>query len=423
MGKGGGGGGKGRWGAARGRARGGGAKAIRRSTRSILSENDERRGGVFTGATRRQRPRRRPDAHLQSSPRQRTSSCRWTHQRRGLVGLPPTRRHGPERGSLLPGTDLHDQRMSENRPAGLWRCLPAAALDPKRGWDVVDCCAFAHQWAALVRRMHSAAGEPNPPDAFVAARMKRLARNVATASSAGAIVDAQATRPSRGGAADPWGRCGADDAERLDTIVPRDGLRGGRRLPHSRRADPGDACRRERSRGVGARGCRRRESGTTHHRRIDLQLDKPCSGNMAAFQLRALRREEFAAAPPRLSYSTCSRRDGTERGGALARRWWATLKADRRLGRSSQGCGRGWRLPRQRDAEAAGDSRGPVQTMTWSQLCRGFRSRESESRSTELIRQLATLSGEVAKNAAEERDRWEASWRHSRGARRACARC
>ena len=122
----------------------GAAKAIRRSTRSILSESGERDA----------------EGYLLAQPGGKALAAVPTHSRHVRVNTlklsvdEATRRlasHRPKRDPHVsdvlvfqPGTDLHDHpmvRSGEIVLQGKASCLPAAALGPKCGWDVVDCCA------------------------------------------------------------------------------------------------------------------------------------------------------------------------------------------------------------------------------------------------------------------------------------------
>ncbi|ACO60658.1 predicted protein, partial [Micromonas commoda] len=182
-----------------------------------------------------------------------------------------------------PGTDLHDHpmvRSGEIVLQGKASCLPAAALGPKRGWDVVDCCA-----APGNKTTHLAAlvGDRGRVRAFDAdgKRLKRLARNVSTAG-AGAIVDAKRADFLEVDPLDP--EYAGVRAVLLDPSCSGSGTAGtrGDYLIAAARGEKDDPTR-------------------GHHLRPDKRVDA-----LAQFQLRALLHAfEFPAAE-RLSYSTCS---------------------------------------------------------------------------------------------------------------------
>lgn len=303
-------GGKGGGGGGKGRGRGQpaeelamlrAAKAIRRSTRSILSESGARDA----------------EGYLLAQPGGEALAAVPTHSRHVRVNTlklsvdDATRRlarHRPRRDAHVPnllvfdpGTDLHDHpmvRSGEIVLQGKASCLPAAALDPKRGWDVVDCCAAPGNKTTHLAALVGDGGRVRAFDAD-GKRLKRLARNVATAG-AGAIVDARRADFLEVDPTDP--EYAGVRAVLLDPSCSGSGTAGTR----------GDyliaAARGETVEGTveggadgGADGVRKDDSARGHHLRPDKRVDA-----LAQFQLRALLHAfEFPAAE-RLSYSTCS---------------------------------------------------------------------------------------------------------------------
>lgn len=280
------------------------AKAIRRATRSILSESGERDA----------------EGYLLAQPGGRALAAVPTHSRHVRVNTlklsvdEATRRlarhrprvdpHVPDVLVFRPGTDLHDHpmvRSGEIVLQGKASCLPAAALEPKRGWVCVDCCA-----APGNKTTHLAAlvGEGGRIFAFDAdgKRLKRLARNVATAG-AGDVVS---VRRADFLEVDPRGpEYAGVRAVLLDPSCSGSGTAGtrGDYLIAAARGETVDGTVGTGGAEGGADGARKFDPPAPHghHPRLDKRVDA-----LAQFQLRALLHAfEFPAAE-RLSYSTCS---------------------------------------------------------------------------------------------------------------------
>ena len=299
----GGGGGKGRRGQpAEERAMLRAAKAIRRATKTILSESGARDA----------------EGYLLAQPGGRALAAVPTHSRHVRVNTlklsvdEATRRlasHRPRRdehiSNLLvftPGTDLHDHpmvRSGEIVLQGKASCLPAAALGPKCGWDVVDCCAAPGNKTTHLAALVGDGGRVRAFDAD-GKRLKRLARNVSTAG-AGAIVDAKRADFLEVDPLDP--EYAGVRAVLLDPSCSGSGTAGtrGDYLIAAARGETVEGTVEGGAEG-GADGVRKDDPRTRgHHLRPDKRVDA-----LAQFQLRALLHAfEFPAAE-RLSYSTCS---------------------------------------------------------------------------------------------------------------------
>ena len=281
------------------------AKAIRRSTRSILSESGARDA----------------EGYLLAQPGGRALAAVPTHSRHVRVNTlklsvdDATRRlarHRPRRdahvSNLLvfdPGTDLHDHpmvRSGEIVLQGKASCLPAAALGPKRGWDVVDCCAAPGNKTTHLAALVGDGGRVRAFDAD-GKRLKRLARNVSTAG-AGSIVDAKRADFLEVDPLDP--EYAGVRAVLLDPSCSGSGTAGtrGDYLIAAARGETVEGTVEGGAEGDaegGADGVRKDDPTRGHHLRPDKRVDA-----LAQFQLRALLHAfEFPAAE-RLSYSTCS---------------------------------------------------------------------------------------------------------------------
>ena len=302
----GGGGGKGRRGQpAEERAMLRAAKAIRRATKTILSESGARDA----------------EGYLLAQPGGKALAAVPTHSRHVRVNTlklsvdEATRRlasHRPRRDPhvsdvlvFTPGTDLHDHpmvRSGEIVLQGKASCLPAAALDPKRGWDVVDCCAAPGNKTTHLAALVGDGGRVRAFDAD-GKRLKRLARNVSTAG-AGAIVDAKRADFLQVDPLDP--KYAGVRAVLLDPSCSGSGTAGtrGDYLIAAARGETGEGTVGGGAEGGaegGADGVRKDDPTRGHHLRPDKRVDA-----LAQFQLRALLHAfEFPAAE-RLSYSTCS---------------------------------------------------------------------------------------------------------------------
>ena len=258
----GGGGGKGRRGQpAEERAMLRAAKAIRRATKTILSESGARDA----------------EGYLLAQPGGKALAAVPTHSRHVRVNTlklsvdEATRRlasHRPKRDPHVsdvlvfqPGTDLHDHpmvRSGEIVLQGKASCLPAAALGPKRGWDVVDCCAAPGNKTTHLAALVGDGGRVRAFDAD-GKRLKRLARNVSTAG-AGAIVDAKRADFLQVDPLDP--EYAGVRAVLLDPSCSGSGTAGtrGDYLIAAARGETVEGTVEGVPRGV-PRGCRRREEG------------------------------------------------------------------------------------------------------------------------------------------------------------------
>jgi putative methyltransferase len=119
-------------------------KALRTALRSILKENGAKDAEGYLLAQPGGSALAAVPAHSRHV-RVNTLKLSTDEAARRLASYVP--RRDPHVSDLLvfkPGTDLHDHPMVRDGEIvlqGKASCLPAAALEPRVGWEVIDCCA------------------------------------------------------------------------------------------------------------------------------------------------------------------------------------------------------------------------------------------------------------------------------------------
>ena len=200
--------------------------------------------------------------------------------------------HVPNLLVFPPGTDLHDHPMVRDGRLilqGKASCLPAAALAPEPGWEVLDCCAAPGNKTTHLAALVGVEGKVRAFDADVR-RLKRLKANCALAG-AGDIVTA---------------RC--QDFLTLDPEAPEYAAVRGVLLDPSC-SGSGTAGTRGDYLIAAARGETEPDANAVDDDGGDVSRHPPPGARVAAladFQTRALRHALKFPGAERISYSTCS---------------------------------------------------------------------------------------------------------------------
>ena len=200
--------------------------------------------------------------------------------------------HVPNLLVFPPGTDLHDHPMVRDGRLilqGKASCLPAAALAPEPGWEVLDCCAAPGNKTTHLAALVGVEGKVRAFDAD-ARRLKRLKANCALAG-AGDIVTA---------------RC--QDFLTLDPEAPEYAAVRGVLLDPSC-SGSGTAGTRGDYLIAAARGETEPDANAVDDDGGDVSRHPPPGARVAAladFQTRALRHALKFPGAERISYSTCS---------------------------------------------------------------------------------------------------------------------
>ena len=200
--------------------------------------------------------------------------------------------HVPNLLVFPPGTDLHDHPMVRDGRLilqGKASCLPAAALAPEPGWEVLDCCAAPGNKTTHLAALVGVEGKVRAFDAD-ARRLKRLKANCALAG-AGDIVTA---------------RC--QDFLTLDPEAPEYAAVRGVLLDPSC-SGSGTAGTRGDYLIAAARGETEPDANAVDDDGGDASRHPPPGARVAAladFQTRALRHALKFPGAERISYSTCS---------------------------------------------------------------------------------------------------------------------
>jgi len=200
--------------------------------------------------------------------------------------------HVPNLLVFPPGTDLHDHPMVRDGRLilqGKASCLPAAALSPEPGWEVLDCCAAPGNKTTHLAALVGVEGKVRAFDAD-ARRLKRLKANCALAG-AGDIVTA---------------RC--QDFLTLDPEAPEYAAVRGVLLDPSC-SGSGTAGTRGDYLIAAARGEAEPDANAVDDAGGDVSRHPPPGARVAAladFQTRALRHALKFPGAERISYSTCS---------------------------------------------------------------------------------------------------------------------
>ena len=211
--------------------------------------------------------------------------------------------HVPNLLVFPPGTDLHDHPMVRDGRLilqGKASCLPAAALAPEPGWDVLDCCAAPGNKTTHLAALVGVEGKVRAFDAD-ARRLKRLKANCALAG-AGDIVTARCQdfltldpeapeyAAVRGVLLDPSCSGSGTAGTRGDYLIAA--ARGETETGTETDADAVDGS---------YRGARADAADASRHPPPDARV-----AALADFQTRALRHALKFPGAERVSYSTCS---------------------------------------------------------------------------------------------------------------------
>ena len=210
-------------------------------------------------------------------------------------------RRDPHVSDLLvfkPGTDLHDHPMVRDGEIvlqGKASCLPAAALEPRVGWEVMDCCAAPGNKTTHLAALVGKSGKVRAFDAD-RVRLKRLRAN-AECTGSSAIVTAKCADFLKLDPHDPT--YAGVRAVLLDPSCSGSGTAGTRGdylIAAARGEVVGDMGAE-----LGADGGADTAGTNRHHLRPDARVDA-----LAEFQLKCLLHALTFPAAERLSYSTCS---------------------------------------------------------------------------------------------------------------------
>ena len=167
-------------------------KALRTALRSILKENGAKDAEGYLLSQPGGSALAAVPAHSRHV-RVNTLKLSTDEAARRLASYVP--RRDPHVCDLLvfkPGTDLHDHPMVRDGEIvlqGKASCLPAAALEPRVGWEVMDCCAAPGNKTTHLAALVGKSGKVRAFDAD-RVRLKRLRAN-AECTGSSAIVEAK----------------------------------------------------------------------------------------------------------------------------------------------------------------------------------------------------------------------------------------